>query len=209
MGIEFILLALIAAFGIGCYSLLTHRRPTVRASLTRPRRSRPSVTPAMKLAARNLQLALLYVRQAPDFRRAAAFVAQARLVPAWFRKRQYQRFRPLLVEHFARLLQQGASPESLLPSLQRLIVGLGIADFEADYIRQEALSRATPRDRGPTDFSGQLRQAQQSYQQRVRALQTMPELDDEAREQLLEQERMRLEERLRSISEIEGNSHGR
>jgi hypothetical protein len=87
----------------------------------------------MRQAARSLQLALLQLRQAPDFRRAASYAAHAQQLPLWFRQRIYRRFRSLLADHLAHLLRSGASAEAVMPGLAQLVAALGVASFEADY----------------------------------------------------------------------------
>ncbi len=192
-------------FGAGVRSLRTGTlMPSAfrrRASRSSPATTAPAVTHAMKQAALYLQVGLQQVRQAPDFRRTASFVAQAQNVPLWFRQRQYRRFRSLLVDHLAHLLSEGASVESVMPALTELVTGLGVAAFEADYIRTEAESRLSRQDTTPrTDFGQQLRQAQAEYRGRVHTLEGMTDLDEETREQLLEQEQIRFQERMRQIA---------
>ncbi len=163
-------------------------------------RTATGATETVRQAARNLQVGLMQVREAPDFRRAASFVTQATDVPLWFRQRQYHRFRSLLVEHLSRLLDSGATCDSLMPGLTQLVTGLGIAAFEADYIRTEAESRLTRQGSQPTDFGQRLREAQSVYRSRMRTLESLSELDDESREQLLEQEKSRFQDQMRTIS---------
>ena len=191
--------------GLGGYCLLQEIE-TRSQSQTRRIGPRRGLAPAIHRAARDLQLALIQVREAPDFRRAASYATHARDVPLWFRQRQYHRFRTLLVEHFSNLLNAGISVDSVLPGLTQLIGGLGIAPFEADYIRTEAeskLSQATPH---APDFAQQLREAQTSYRSRIRSLEAMQELDTDSREQLLEQEKIRFQSKMRAISG-EGTDH--
>ncbi len=128
-------------------------------------------------------------------------------MPIAFRQRQYKRFRPLLVDHLAHRLNAGATCESLLPGLVQLVTSLGIAPFEADYIRNEAESKLTQQESQPPDFAQRLREAQSAYQSRMTTLESLPELDAEIREQLLEQAKIRLEDQLRSISGAEGAAH--
>ena len=166
----------------------------------RQRTRRPGFPPAVHRAAHDLQVALIQVRDAPDFRRAASYATHARDVPLWFRQRQYHRFRSLLIEHLANLLNQGLSTETLMPGLTQLISGLGIAPFEADYLRTEAESRLSPQVTQAPDFGQRLREAQTAYRSRMRTLEGMRELDNDSREQLLEQEKQRFQEQLRAIS---------
>ena len=140
------------------------RRVLVRRTM--PRRVPPAPTPAVHRASREMQLALIQVREAPDFRRAASFVAQAHEVPLAFRQRQYRRFRSLLILHLTSLLNRDVSIDSLMPGLTQVVSGLGIAPFEAEYIRNAAelrLSTATPQ---APDFAQQLREAQHEYDER-------------------------------------------
>ena len=154
----------------------------------------------IRASARNLQVGLMQVREAPDFRRAATFVAHAAAVPLWFRQRQYNRFRSLLVEHLSRLLNEGAACDSLMPGLVQLVTGLGIAPFEAEYIRTEAEARLTRQDSQPPDYAQRLREAQSVFRSRMRTLESLSELDDETREQLMEQEKNRFQDQMRTIS---------
>ena len=147
-----------------------------------------------------MQLALIQVREAPDFRRAANYALQAREVPPSFRQRQYHRFRSLLVSRFTALLQTGVSVDVLMAGLTQLVSALGLAEFEADYIRLEAEAQISRREPVRRDFGQQLRQAQAEYRGRVHTLEGMTDLDDETREQLLEQEQLRFQERMRQIA---------
>lgn len=167
---------------------------------SRSKRPRQAYSPEVRRASQEMQVALIEVRQAPDFRRAANYALQARAVPQAFRQRQYYRFRPLLVEHFASLVENGASAEALMPGLTQLVTALGLAQFEADYIRIEAEARLAREVAPSSDFAQQLREAQAAYRSRTRALEAMKGLDDDSRDQLLEQEKIRFQERLRAIS---------
>ena len=128
------------------------------------------------------------------------FITQAREVPLAFRQRQYQRFRSLLVEHLANLLDHGVSIETVMPGLTQVITGLGVASFEADYIRGEAESRLSQQTTQVPDFAQRLREAQNAYRTRMRTLEAMNELDEDSREQLLEQEKLKFQAQLRAIS---------
>jgi hypothetical protein len=217
---ELFALALLAALIWGVYHVAASTRERVRrhasrfprASPTQPRQTpRRAVSRATRLAARNLQLVLLQLRQAPDFRRAANCAAQAREVPLWFRQRQYRRFRPLIVRHLAQLLARNVSLEAVMPALTQLVTGLGMAAFEADYVRidAQALAQAGRREAPRPDFAQQLRTAQTDHRNRLRTLESVPDLDAETREQLLEQERMQFQERLRTLAGEEHQQHAR
>jgi hypothetical protein len=167
----------------------------------------PTYSPAVQQAARDMQLALIQVREAPDFRRAASYALQAREVPLSFRQRQYRRFRSLLVSRFTALLQTGVSVDALMAGLTQLVSALGLAEFEADYIRLEAESQVSRREPMRRDFGQQLREAQSNYRDRVRVLEEMSDLDEEIREQLVEQERLKFQERMRELSTREETGH--
>ena len=186
---------------------LTQRPATQLPDRILRRTAQPTHSPATRTAARNMQVAMIQIDDAPDFQRAASYAGQAREVPIAFRQRQYKRFRPLLVEHLTRRLNEGATCDSLMPGLVQLVSGLGIAQFEAEYIRNEAESKLTQQATQPPDFAQRMREAQTAYQSRKRTLESLPELDAEIREQLLEQAKIRLEDQLRSISGAEGAAH--
>lgn len=150
---------------------------------------------------RDLQVALMRLDQAPDFRRVASFAARARSVPAGLRQRQFQRFRARLVEHFAARMQAGTDEGILLQSLRALLGALGVADFEADYIHGEA-RRLRPTGPPPVrTYDEQLRSLQEQHDQRVRAIQDLPTLDDEIREQLLEAEQGRFSDAVLALGD--------
>lgn len=156
-----------------------------------------------ELAARNFQLAILQIRQSPDFRRAASFAAAARSVPAEFRQRQFRRLRSLLVNHLAERLRQGAAVENAAAGLTDLVVGLGIPDYEADYVLQEATARMIPRSMTAAPaprFEDQVQQWQSQHQQRMETLRSLA-LDSELKEQLLEQEETRFRDQLLAAGE--------
>ena len=169
------------------------------------RRSRqPAVSAAVRNASRAMQLALIQLPDALDFRRAASFAVQAHGVPAVFRQRQYRRFRPVMVSRFASLVQSGVNAEELMPGLTQLVSALGMAPFEADYIRADAQSQIIPRTPPRPDFGQQLRDAQTAYRGRVHTLESLQDLDSETREQLLEQEK----DSLRRTAEGHFNTSG-
>jgi hypothetical protein len=158
--------------------------------------------------ARNMQIALAHVGRAPDFRRAASWAALAKEVPLGFRQRQFRRFRAVLVQHYHSRLAAGANPETLSQSLTALVQALGVAPFEADYIRTEAERRLTPRTapvRRP--YAQRLAQLQAEHEQRMAALRGI-NLNDETREQLLEAEESRFREALQQEAQAD-DSHSR
>ena len=146
--------------------------------------------------ARNLQLALLQIDQAPDFRRAANFAAHAKHVPIAFRQRQFRRFRERLVGHLAARLQAGGDPELLVESLGELLTALGVSPFEAEYLRQEADRRRPARREPPQpDFGEELLRSQREHEERMTAIQGL-NIESAIREQMLEAERTRFERRM-------------
>ena len=204
---EALVLLVIILMGVAGYHgvhAMRNRHRMQRVFQTNPP-VRPRYSARAKQAARNMQVALLHLRQTPDFRRAAGHASHAneQQVPLWFRQRQFRRFRPQLIQHFAALVSQGATADQLMPGLQQLVTSLGFDAYEADYIRSEAVSNGQQ----PTTpgYAEQLRQAQQDHQQRIDTLERMSDLDPEMKEQLIEQERGRLQEQLRTITESEGN----
>jgi hypothetical protein len=156
-------------------------------------------------SARLMQIALIQLPQSPDFRRAATFARHAKSVPVAFRRRQFQRFRPLLVEHLAARLRDGMTVEQLLPGLTDLVTALGIAGYEADYICLEAEGQLQQRaGQPPLGFAAQMRQLQAEHQQRLDAIQCLPDLAPELREQLVEAEQQRFRERMIALGNAEG-----
>lgn len=198
-------LAAIGAMGYTAYAIIRGIASKVQ-SWNQPRYG-PSATELrrrqnlrrLNAKARILQLALLRLSQSPDFRRAASWATQAQDIPLAFRQRQFRRFRPRLVQHFADRIADGADPAVLLESLQELLRALGIAAFEADYIRSEAEGHtANPTSQAPSFASG-LQQLQREHQRRLDALQALPGIDRETREQLIEAEKTRFREALEHL----------
>jgi hypothetical protein len=146
--------------------------------------------------ARNMQLALLQLNQAPDFRRAANFAAHAKHVPIAFRQRQFHRFRGQLVQHLITRLQAGGDPQVLLESLRELLTALGVSEFEADYILEEVERRRPPRREPPRpDFGEELQRSQREHEERMTAIRGL-NVESAIREQMLEAERARFERRM-------------
>jgi hypothetical protein len=151
--------------------------------------------------ARALQLALLGLRSAPDFRRAASWAAHAADVPLAFRQRQFRRFRGAILRHLALRLQAGSDPELLTQSLRQLLTHLGVAPFEADYLREQA-SRSLAATPSPQQtYAERLRDLQREHDQRRAALERSDTLADEVREQLLEAEETRFREALLGLGD--------
>jgi hypothetical protein len=150
----------------------------------------------LQQAARLMQIAILQLQQSPDFRRAATFAKHAKDVPLSFRLRQFRRLRPLLVDHFAARLRDGASAEDLLPGLTELVTGLGVAAYEADYIHAEAEGQREQYVEQRPGFAGQMRQLQAEHEQRLGAIQSLQDLAPELREQLVESEQQRFRDLL-------------
>jgi hypothetical protein len=150
--------------------------------------------------ARQFQIPLLQISQAQDFRRAAGFARLAKAVPAAFRRKQFQRFRPTLIEHLVSRLDSGGNREVLIQSLTDLIRALGVATHEADYILAEAEARLHGRRPSPAlSLEDQLREAQQRHEERVQAIRALAELNDDIREQLLETEDQRCADEMLNI----------
>lgn len=142
-----------------------------------------------------MQQALLQLEQAPDFRRAASFAKLASAVPVAFRQRQFTRFRPKLVQHFANRLAAGDDVAVLSPALAELVQALGVARFEADYIQAEAerqLQRPAPRPE--RSFAAAMTTLQQEHERRQEVLATLENVSPELREQLDEAEEARFRE---------------
>ena len=155
-------------------------------------------------AARLMQVALMQLRQSPDFRRAATFAKHAKNIPAAFRIRQFQRFRPLMVQHITARLQQGMSAEELLPGLTELVTALGVADYEADYIRREAEGQTQPTATPRPAYAARVRQLQVEHEQRLDTLRSLPNIDAELREQLVESEEQRFRDCMLALGQADG-----
>jgi hypothetical protein len=149
---------------------------------------------------RELQIGLLQLDQAPDFRRAASRARVARDVPVALRQRQYRRFRSRLVQHFSLSLRKGIDVSVLMDSLVELLEALGVAEFEADYIRQEATSRQGQRRAAGPTLPARLEQLQREHEQRLSAFQQL-RIDADVKEQLLESERQRFQEMMLRLTD--------
>lgn len=149
-----------------------------------------------RLAARNMQVAILQIDQSPDFRRAASHAELARDVPLAFRQKQFRRLRPLLLRHLVSAQRAGQPVETAAAGLAELVTALGIAEYEAEYLVQEATSLGATAVAAPTTFAQQAQQWQNELRQRLETIQSLTDLDPDLREQLIEQEQQRFRERL-------------
>ena len=94
------------------------------------------------------------------------------------------------------------SGEALTQTLADLVKNLGVASYEADYIRTEAQSRLSPaRQPVPESYASRLTALQRAHAERLAALAQLPGLDDEARQQLKEAEENRFREALLGLGE--------
>jgi hypothetical protein len=157
------------------------------------RRRRQTHADLNRLAA-EVQRALLNLEHAQDFQRAACWARHAKNVPATFRHRIFQRFRPKLVDHMATRLATGQDESRLIASLTDLVQALGIASFEAQYIVSEARTRVSTASSSDDSFNAQLRSLHREHDQRMRALRGMNGVDADTKEQLLETEQSRFRE---------------
>ena len=154
-----------------------------------------------RLAARNMQVAILQIGESPDFRRAASHAELAREVPIAFRQKQFRRLRPLLLRHLVTKLRGGYPVEAAAAGLVELVTALGIAEYEAEYLVQEASILGATRIAAPASFAQQAQQWQIELRQRLEAIQSLTDLDPDLREQLIEQEQQRFRERLVAAGE--------
>jgi hypothetical protein len=154
---------------------------------------------------RELQIPLLQLGCAHDFRRAAAFAKRAKPVPLSFRRRQFTRFRAGLVERLATLLAEGGDRETLVRSLTELVRGLGMAGYEASYILAEAEAQLRGPDIQPPSLEDRLRQVHREHAQRVQAIRHVAELEDDVREQLIEAEEQRFADEMLRTAEPNDN----
>lgn len=194
-------IGIVGALVYGTYRLAryAHAARRWRANLAQLAYQREMRRQRVNLLARNLQLALLRLEQAPDFRRAASFAALAKDVPVSFRQRQFHRFRPMILQHMARRLQDGADADALTETLASLLQHLGIASFEADYLRVEAEPLVRPATGRPEpSYESRIAALQADHARRRAALEALPGLNTETREQMLEAEDVRFQEALQA-----------
>jgi hypothetical protein len=156
------------------------------------------------MLARSFQVPLLQLDRAPDFRRAAAAACAAREVPAEFRQRQFVRFRPQLVQRFADRMAEGADAAELHNSLRTLVTALGVANFEADYIRDQAVG-LSQRDRQPQTCAQRVAELEREHQARLAAINTgLNRNAGDLREQLVEAEERRHRDALLAVFDQPG-----
>jgi hypothetical protein len=149
---------------------------------------------------REMQAALLQLESAPDFQRAAWFAAHAQGIPVEFRQRQFQRFRPKLLQYLVTRLR-GGNVEQLRLSLTELVTQLGVAPFEADYLWREADRQTQAPPEAAPDFAAEMSGREQEHQQRLAVLRSLTAIDQELREQLVEAEEQRFREAMLALNE--------
>ncbi|MEZ5942901.1 MAG: hypothetical protein R3C18_16030 [Planctomycetaceae bacterium] len=154
---------------------------------------------------RAMQIAIICMahNDDPDFRRAAHAAQEARTVPEVWRRRQFRRLRPLIVQHYRRCRERRRNMHIVRESLDDLVLALGIQIFEADYIHLEAFpenarprpepqKRKVPKPPNPSnEFQQRLARLQTDHAQRMQAIRETPGLDEGVRRQLLEAEERR------------------
>ncbi len=220
-----LLIALAAIYGVGwatikggqaavtSYRRLVHQRQVARINqsardaqnirLAQQSVERQQAELGAIQANRRMQLAVLNLSAGPDpdFRRSAMAAREAQAVPADFRRQQFLRLRFHLVRHYGSCLNRGCDPEVLFASLVELAVAYGMAEFEADYVRQEAERTRDVRATGEGDtatsqFQSRLTQLQRGHDQRMEVIRTLPNLSEDVRAQLLETEERRFSDQL-------------
>jgi len=187
--------------------LISPQQAALQRRLAEAARLRRVQQAALNQRARALQVALLRLEQAPDFRRAASFVAHAQQVPLAFRQRQFRRFRSRLVEHMAARLAAGEDRRLLVQSLTQLVTGLGIAAFEAAYLCHEADRRVAQPPPQPTTFAQRLQSLKTDHDQRIHGIRQLAGLDPEVREQLIEAEQERFHETILHLDHASEATH--
>lgn len=173
------------------------RQQAARAALDRKRRRT-----RIRYLGRQLQISLIQLRAAPDFRRAASWARHSKDVPIAFRQRQFRRFRDQLVEHVAARTAAGENRQRLKESLTELVRGLGVKPFEADYILREGL-QLVPRPARPVPLTFQQRAQllQREHDQRLASITSLENVNDEIREQMQEAEEQRFAEAMLELGD--------
>lgn len=199
-------LAMLVFAGFGVYYVVQK----VIRRIARPSPPHPVVRRSARAVQQNrqrdaqshaFQAALLQLASASDFRRAATLAVAAKLVPAEFRRRQFTRFRPSLIAHYGRCaVLDGANEELLLQSLRDLVVALGVAAFEADYMR-DAADRQTNGSKPAATPANRLAELKRDHESRGAAIREGLAQNPELQEQLLEAEENRFRQALETAFE--------
>ncbi len=153
---------------------------------------------------RMLQIALQQMLQSPDFRRAASVAKQCAIVPAHYRRRQFRRFRPLMVRVVSLRSPVSGDDSLIAESLAELVTALGVSDFEAEYIIREAQDdKNTLGDRSANTFGTRLRNLEREHKSRLSAIDSLSPSDVAIREQLREAENNRFQEEMLGTTDSE------
>lgn len=172
------------------------RQQQAQAALKRQRYDEQSRQAELRERNRLMQIALLQLEQAPDFYRTASFAAHAKQVPLAFRQQQFARFRPRILAHVIAQLRKRSESATLRDSLEKLVTHLGMASFEADYLWQEAEQQLDRKESPRASFAEAITGLQQEHDQRMSVLRSLPGIEDELREQLMEAEEQRFREQM-------------
>ena len=114
-------------------------------------------------------------------------------MPKAFLNRQYRRFHAAMAEHLGRCLQNGVPADQLMEGLREVLSCMGVASFEADYMLNSVQAQQPQAPNSVEDFERQLTTLQQDHQRRMQVLQTLPNLAQDVREQLIEAEERRFQ----------------
>lgn len=87
----------------------------------------------------------------------------------------------------------------LLSSLTALVQALGIADYEAEYILEDA-RRSSAQPAIAESYETRLRTLQATHDERMAAIRALPAIDQDTQEQLLESEQMRFRTAMLELS---------
>jgi hypothetical protein len=105
----------------------------------------------------------------------------------------------------AQCLRSGGDAEALTESLARLVECLGVASFEAEYIRGQAQRLARP-PAVDSSVEARTRDCQEEHARRLAAIRSMRMLESELREQLLEAEEERFRAEMMALLGGEGGN---
>lgn len=145
---------------------------------------------------RNLQIAFQQLPSDPDAKRLRSWTQATQSLPLQFRRRQFARFRPLLLDQLSRWLEH-STIEDLAEDLRAIASGLGIAEFEAEYLLLNVEERqTTPPTNDAAEFDQQLREIHEHHLLRLETIRSIPDLSDDIRQELTEAEETRYRERL-------------